>query len=128
MEDRTLADNSYTFLSENETIADKAFDGMKFFKVEMKPKDAGSPYSKAIAWVNMDNYGIYKMECYDKKDQSLLKTILFVKIETVDGVLIPTQTLVSNAKKGTKTLLALDKLKVNNGLKADIFSVKNLEQ
>jgi outer membrane lipoprotein-sorting protein len=128
MEDRVLEDNSYSFLAEGEVLADKAFEGMKFYKVEMKPKDPGSPYAKAIAWVNMDNYGIYRMECYDKKDQALLKTILFVKMDSSSGILIPTQTAVLNNKKGTRTLLQLDNLKVNTGLKDEVFSVKNLEQ
>lgn len=128
MEDRALADNSYTLLAEGETLADKAFAGMKFYKIEMKPVAANSPYAKAVAWVNADNYGIYKMECYDKKDGSLLKTISFVKIELVQGVLIPTQTAIKNHKKGTTTLLQLGNLKVNTGLADDVFSVKNLEQ
>ena len=128
MEERVFEDNSYTFLAEGEVLADKAFTGMKFFKIELKPKAANAPYAKAIAWVNADNYGIYKMECYDKKDSSLLKTITFPKLELVQGGLIPTQTMVVNHKKGTQTLLQLANLKVNTGLKDDVFSVKNLEQ
>ena len=128
MEERYLEDNTYTFLSDNETLADKAFAGMKFTKIAMKPTDPNAPYSKAVAWVNMANNFIYKMDCFDKKDGALLKTILFVKVETIKGVLVPTQTLVSNVKKGTKTLMAMANVQVNIGLKDDVFSVKNLEQ
>jgi Outer membrane lipoprotein-sorting protein len=53
---------------------------------------------------------------------------VFVKVENVKGVLVPTQTLVSNIKKGTKTLLALNEIQVNTGLKDSVFSVQNLEQ
>jgi len=128
LEERYFEDNTYTFLSENETIADKAFTGMKFDKIEMKPVKTDSPYAKAVAYVNMDNNFIYKMDCFDKKDGSLLKTILFVKVETIKGILVPTQTMVTNHKKGTKTLLQLNNVDVNTGLKDELFSVKNLEQ
>ena len=94
----------------------------------MVRKDGTSPYSKEVAYVNMDNNFIYKLECYDKKDGALLKTFIFVKVETIKGVLVPTQTLVSNSKKGSKTLLALTAPEVNTGVKADVFSVQNLEK
>ena len=128
MEDRGFADGSYTFVAENEVLADKAFAGMKFYKIEMKPVEKDAPYAKTSLWINMENFGVYQVECFDAKDNSLLKTISFPKIEVVNGILIPTQTMVVNHQKGSKTLLALANLKVNQGLKDDIFSVKNLEQ
>ena len=128
LESRKLADNTYTFLSDNEVVADKAFEGMKFSKIEVKAKADDSPYSKSIFWVNMDNSHVYKIEAYDKSGGALLKTILFVKFEDQKGLKVPVQTAVTNHKKGTRTLLQLNNLKVNSGLKDDVFSVKNLEQ
>jgi hypothetical protein len=128
LEDRQLGDNTYTFIAGDLTIADKAFDGMKFDKVEMKPVDASSPYSKTVAYANQADHFIYKLECYDKKDGSLLKTFLFVKVENLKGHLVPTQTLVSNSKTGTKTLLALEDVKVDVGAQPELFSEKNLEK
>jgi hypothetical protein len=128
MEDRFIEDNTNTFLSDEETIADKAFTGMKFSKIELKAKADNCPYAKTIAYVNMADNFIYKMECYDKKDNSLLKTVLFVKVDTIKGVLIPVQTLVTNHRKGTRTLLQMNDMKVNVGLKDEVFSVKNLGQ
>ncbi|HEY3446118.1 MAG TPA: outer membrane lipoprotein-sorting protein [Myxococcales bacterium] len=128
LEERYLEDNTYTLLAENETLADKAFAGMKFNKIEMKPTKPSCPYSKAIGWANADNGYIYKLDCFDKKDGSLLKTILFVKIDTLKGLLVPTQMVVTNHKKGTKTLMQLNGAEVNVGLSDDVFSVKNLEQ
>ncbi len=128
LEERYFEDNTYTFLSENETIADKALSGMKFNKIEMKPVKASCPYAKAVAFVNADNNFVYRMDCYDKKDGSLLKTILFAKVDTLKGILVPTQMVVTNFKKGTRTLLQLNNVEVNVGLKDEVFSVKNLEQ
>jgi hypothetical protein len=128
LEERYFEDNAYTFLSENETIADKAFDGMKFWKIEMKPAKSNCPYAKSVAWVNMSDNFIYKLDCYDKKDGSLLKTIVFPKVENIQGVLVPTQSMVTNHKKGSKTLLQLNGVQVNTGIKDEVFSVKQLEQ
>jgi hypothetical protein len=128
LSDKKFEDHSHTFISENETIADQAFAGMKFYKIEMKPVDPTSPYSKEIAYINMDDNFVYKLECFDKKDNALLKTFLFVKVQNIKGVLVPVQTMVTNSKKGTKTLLALNDPQVNSGVKAETFTVKNLEQ
>jgi outer membrane lipoprotein-sorting protein len=127
MQDRKLEDNTYTFLAENETLADKAFEGMKFFKIEVKAKASDSPYSKSVFWINADDFHAAKVEAYDAKGGALLKTILFVKYDEQKGVKMPVQTMVTNHKKGTKTLLQLNNLKVNTGLSDTVFSVKNLE-
>jgi hypothetical protein len=128
LEDRKFSDNAYTFLAGGATIDDKAFDGMKFDKVEMRPADPNAPYSKCVAYANQADHFIYKLECYDKKDGALLKTILFVQVENLKGHLIPTQTLVSNNKAGTKTLLAMSNVQVDVGASADLFTEANLEK
>lgn len=128
LEDKKFEDHTYTFIASDVTIADKAFAGMKFSKIEMKPVDATSPYSKEVAYVNQDDSFVYKLECFDKKDGALLKTFLFVKVQNIKGVLVPVQTIVTNSKKGTRTLLALTDPQVNSGVKSEVFTVKNLEQ
>jgi hypothetical protein len=128
LEDKSFDDNSYAFLAADQAIADKAFEGMKFDKIEMKPKDASAPYSKTIAYANQADHFVYRLECFDKKDGALLKTFLFVKVESVKGHLVPTQTLVVNNKAGTKTLLAMADLQVDVGAKSELFSEKNLEK
>jgi len=127
MEDRKLEDSTYTFLEENVTLADKAFEGMKFNKIEVKAKSDDSPYAKSNIYINMDDNHAYKVEVYDKKGGALWKTILFVKYDDQKGIKMPVQTLVTNHKKGSKTLLQLNNLQINTGLKDDTFSVKNLE-
>jgi hypothetical protein len=128
LEDKTFEDHAYTFLVGDVTIADKAFEGMKFDKIEMKPKDASGPYAKTVAYANQADHFVYKLECYDKKDGALLKTFLFVKVESFKGHLFPTQTLVANNKNGTKTLLAMADVQVDSGVSPALFSEKNLEK
>lgn len=128
LEERYFEDNTYTFLSANETLPDKAFAGMTFNKIEMKSVKSDCPYAKSVAWVNAQNDCIYRIDCFDKKDGSLLKTILTVRVDTIKGILVPTQMIVTNHRKGSKTLMQLNNVEVNVGLKDDVFSVKNLEQ
>jgi outer membrane lipoprotein-sorting protein len=109
-------------------LADKAFAGQTFAKIEAKSKADNSPYSKSILWIDSKDNEIYKIEAYDKTGGALLKTFLFVKFDTQKGLRTPIQTMVTNHKKGTKTLLQLNGLKVNSGLSDEVFSVKNLEQ
>ena len=128
LEERYFEDNTYTFLSANETLPDKSFAGMTFNKIEMKSVKSDCPYSKSVAWVNVNNNMIYKLDNFDKKDGSLLKTTLTVKVETIKGILVPTQMIVTNHRKGSKTLMQLNNVEVNVGLKDDVFSVQNLEK
>ena len=78
--DKSFADHTYTLLEENVTLADLAFKGMTFSKIEMKPVDLTTPYSREVAYVNNDNGFIYKLECFDRKDNALLKTFLFIRL------------------------------------------------
>jgi outer membrane lipoprotein-sorting protein len=127
MQDRKLEDGNYTFVGENETLDDAAFAGKKFYKLEMASKDASSPYSRSVFWLSMDDYQPARIDAFDAKTGALVKTILFPVYEEQKGIKVPVQTLVINLKRGSKTLLQLNNLKVNSGLKDDVFSVKNLE-
>ncbi|HOV14620.1 MAG TPA: outer membrane lipoprotein-sorting protein [Spirochaetota bacterium] len=122
MEDRDFEDFNYKF------IKDDKFQNKECFVLETTPKDKNAPYSRSIMWIAKDDYFIYKVEAYDKKDDKLLKTIVFVEVKNYDGILVPTKMVVDNAKEGTKTLLAMNNVKINSGIKDEIFSVQNLEK
>jgi outer membrane lipoprotein-sorting protein len=120
LEDREFGDYQYTYIKED------TFNGKPTDVVEMKPVDAKSPYLKAIAWVEKENSGIVKMETYDKKGM-LWKTFTFT-IEVIQGINIPKKTEINNVQENHKTVLELNAIKVNSGLKSDIFSMQNLEK
>jgi hypothetical protein len=128
LEDHQFNDFAYKFLSEGDTIADPAFAGMKFFRVESTPKKPGSPYSKMVLWINMDDFYTYRIETFDKADDSLWKTISVTKVEKMSGMLIGTQTYLENRKRGSKTTLLASGIKIDAQLPSDAFSVKGLEK
>lgn len=59
-------------------LGEETFDGRPHFMVERDPVDARSGYSRQIAWIDTDQYRVWKVEFYDRRG-SLLKTL------TVDG-------------------------------------------
>ncbi|HOJ65218.1 MAG TPA: outer membrane lipoprotein-sorting protein [Spirochaetota bacterium] len=122
MEDRDLDDFDYKYIKDDKT------QNIDCFVIEATPKSKNAPYSRSFMWVSKNNYFIYKIEAYDKKDDKLLKTIVFVEVKEIQGVLVPTKTVVDNAKEGTKTLLSITNIKINSGIKDDIFTVQNLER
>ena len=46
----------------------------------------------------------------------------------IDGVIIPTDTLVVNNIEGTKTRIQVGDVKLNTGLNSAIFTIQNLEK
>ena len=123
MEDHEFADYTYKY------IKDDAYKGMDCHVIAMFPTDENAPYSKQIAWINKENYFMYKAECYDKKGaKSLIKTIVFLDVKDFNGVLIATKIVVDNHKGIHKTLLQMDDVKINVGLKDSVFTVQNLQR
>jgi outer membrane lipoprotein-sorting protein len=122
LEDRKYEDYSYKFLR------DETYNSMDCFVVEMTSNDKNAPYSKSIAWVNKKDYFIYRIDAFDRKKNELLKKFTFVEVKEFKGVLIPTKIAVENVREQTRTLMQTDNLQVNSGIKADIFSVQNLEK
>ncbi len=122
MENRSQEDFIYTYQK------DETYNGKDCFVVKTEPKDPESPYAYSMIWVSKDDYFTYKLECYDKKDGSLCKVIVMAEVKVIDGVIMPVKTVVDNKKDGTKTLLSLSNVKINTGIKDDIFTVQNLEK
>jgi len=122
MEDRDFEDFDYKYLK------DEKYGEKECYVIEATPKDKTSPYSRTIMWVSKSDYFTYKLEAYDRKDDKLFKTIVMVEVKIIDGVIIPSKTVVDNHKDGTKTLLSMSNMKINSGIKDSIFSVQNLEK
>ena len=123
METHVFEDFTYKYIKK------EAYNEMDCYVIESFPEDKNAPYSKQILWINSKDYFTYKMDCYDKKkEKGLLKTIVITEVKVIDGVIMPIKIVVDNHKTKGKTLLKMDNLKINIGLKNNIFSVQNLEK
>jgi len=125
MEDHEFEDFDYEFVSENEKLNIKEYAGMKFYIIKAYPKDKNAPYSYIKTWISMDNYFAYQSIPYDKKGNPEKIMIMF-DVENIQGILIPKKTLVVNQKEKHQTLMTMDNIKINTGLKDYIFEVQNL--
>lgn len=61
----------YTYLY----LRDENFDGRAHFVIERVPVDRKSGYKRQIVWIDQDEYRVWKVEYYDRKD-ALLKTLV----------------------------------------------------
>lgn len=121
LEDHDFIDYSYTFIGEQQ-VNKKAV-----YVVEFTPKNKSSPYSKEVHYMQKDSFFPSKVDYYDKKNK-FLKSILNVKTELRNGVIIPTRVVVDNKQEGQKTLLQAQRVVVNQPVPERVFSIQNLER
>ncbi|MBN2534508.1 MAG: outer membrane lipoprotein-sorting protein [Spirochaetales bacterium] len=121
LDDQALEDFTYTYIKEDE------YNGMLCDVIESVPLDKDAPYSKQIVWISKDDSFAYKIECYDKKNKTLLKTILFLETTVIDTIIIAKRMVIDNNSQGTKTIMELQDIKVNQDIPDTIFSLQNLD-
>jgi len=115
-----LDDYNYTLLRSEE------FDGQDCYVVESVPKPGKKKsYSKTVSWVRKDIFLIVRVDFYDKKGR-LLKRLQASDIENIDGIWTARRLELENFQKKHKTILELDNIRYNTGLRDDVFSERNL--
>lgn len=123
MAERVLDDYSYKLLGEGEVI-----DGRKTFKIEARPVSPDkSQYAYVYIWVPVDVPYSTLVEMYDKNGQRLrvLKASDLVKIS---NIWVAKRIEMNSPTEGTKTILMVDDIKFNTGLKDDMFTQQALEK
>ncbi|MBS1787817.1 MAG: outer membrane lipoprotein-sorting protein [Acidobacteria bacterium] len=123
MAERVIDDFTYKMLSEGEVI-----DGRKTYKIEAHPVSPDkSQYAYVYIWVPMDVPYSVLVEMYDRNGQRLriLKASDLVKIS---NIWVAKRIEMSSPTEGTKTVLLVDEIKFNTGLKEDLFTQQSLEK
>ena len=94
--------------------------------LESIPNGIKSEYSKHVSWVTKDNYLTLKEESFDQ-DRALLKSksITYQKIKAYN---IMKELYVKNVQRNHQTVLKFNDLKVDSGIKDNIFHEKNLKR
>lgn len=111
---RTLQDYTYKLLKE-ETIGDKSC-----WVIESIPKQGvTTDYAKIVSWIWKDDYLAVKEEFYDKKGN--LKKIKTMDTQQVEKYWVPSKMSMEDLKSEHKTTLLFDQIKVDTGLKNEIF-------
>ncbi|MBK7600218.1 MAG: outer membrane lipoprotein-sorting protein [Acidobacteria bacterium] len=123
MAERVIDDFSYTVLSEGEQV-----DGRKTYKIEGRPVSPDkSQYAYVYLWVPVDLPYVVLGEMYDKQGQRQ-RIYKAMSLEKISGIWIARQVEMSSPPDGTKTILMVDEVRFNTGLKEDMFTQQALEK
>jgi len=94
------------------------------FIVDLKPKSDDPAYSHLVAYINKKNYYPVQFDYYDSKNQFVKKsTYRYIK---VSGYWISDVAAMEDLKKNHKTTIYMSDIKINQGLKDDLFTLENL--
>lgn len=123
MAERVLDDYTYKLFGEGEVV-----DGRKTYKIEARPVSPDkSQYAYVYIWVPQDVPYSVLVEMYDKTGQRLrvLKASELVKIS---NIWVAKHIEMSSPTEATRTVLMVDEIKFNTGLKEDLFTQQALEK
>ena len=113
--------NTYNYLA-NETIND-----IETFKVEMRPLDKYSGYTRFVAWVDTEHYRIQKIDFYDRRD-TLLKTLTSVDFKLYkDKFWRADKQFMVNHKTGKSTDIVISNLTFDVDIDDSIFNENRLK-
>lgn len=140
----TIRDQGDSFLNSELTYADvtprtidedthkllgvKKVGDMEFYVVESLPKEATPLYGKRVQWFNKaadwNDCANVRIDYYDSK-ANLLKE-QFIKWQRVNGAWVWDRVLVRNYQTLRASIFLISDVKINTGLKDDIFSERTL--
>ena len=111
---------TYQYLGEEE------FDGRNHFMVERDPVDRKSGYSRQVAWIDTDEYRVWKVDFYDRRG-SLLKTLTVSGYnQYLDQFWRADLWLMVNHKTGKQTELSWEGFVFGNGYEDKDFNRNSL--
>lgn len=109
-------------------LGDEVIDGVDTFKLELKPEDKYSGYTRSIVWVDKQEYRPMRIDYYDRRN-TLLKTLTFVDYKQYLGKYwrASIQKMV-NHKTGKSTDIEIKNLEFDVGLNDKDFSESRLQR
>lgn len=123
MAERVLDDFEYRMLSESDAI-----DGHKTYKIEAKPVAPNrSQYKYIYLWVPQDIPYVIHAEMYDQRGQ-LVRVFHASALEKISGIWVAKRVEMSTPSEKTKTILLIEDIRFNVGLKDDLFTPQAVEK
>ncbi|MGD9157122.1 MAG: outer membrane lipoprotein-sorting protein [Desulfobacteraceae bacterium] len=120
MGDRNVEEDTHTLLGEEE-INEQAC-----WKIESVPIDKDDMYTRKVVWVLKSAYLAVKAEYYDK--DGLIKTFRAVDFREQDGFWTVFRSEMDNVSRSHKTILEMDAMKYNTGIKDSLFTVSAIQR
>jgi outer membrane lipoprotein-sorting protein len=109
-----IDDYTYTLIREENV------KGEPCYMIEATPKKAEF-YRKVVVWVRKGNFIPSKADFYDINGQ-YLKQGLFENVKNIKGINTPTHIEMHNVQNGRATIIDLNNVIYDSGLKDDIFT------
>jgi outer membrane lipoprotein-sorting protein len=123
LSERVLDDFTYKLIGEGEVI-----DGRKTYKIEARPVSPDkSQYAYVYVWVPKDAPYTVMAEMYDKQGQKQ-RILKAGNLEKISGIWVAKRVEMSTPAEGTKTILTLEDIRFNTGLKEEMFTQQALEK
>ncbi len=123
MAERILDDFSYRLIGEGEII-----DGRRTWKIEARPVSPDrSQYAWIYLWVPQDLPYATLVEMYDRQGQRL-RILKASQLEKISGIWVARNLEMSSPVENTRTVLYIEEVRFNTGLKEDLFSQQSLEK
>ena len=123
MAERVLEDFEYRLLSEGEVV-----DGRKTFKIEQRPVSADkSQYDHLYVWIAQDIPVVVMAEYYDHAGNKV-RLMTVGQVEKISGIWIGRRVEMNSVTEGSRTILVINEVRFNSGLKEDLFTQQALER
>jgi hypothetical protein len=121
LEERDVDQYDYS-LDGEETIG-----GAACWRLNARPRQTKvSQYSRSRLWVRRDNYAVARIENFVKDD--LVRRLEYQEIQNVHGIWSARVLEMSDLKRGSRTVLRLDKLQYNLAVKDEDFTLQALRR
>ena len=121
MGDRNVDEDTHTLLRS------EVRDGHDCWVLESVPVDSDDMYSKKTSWIRKDALVPLRIDYYDHHGE-LMKTLTLSDIKQIDGFWISLHREMKHYQLNHKTILTMDDIKFNSGIKDSIFRVSSIQR
>jgi Outer membrane lipoprotein-sorting protein len=119
LEERDVNQYDYRLLGE------AVVDGAACWQIESTPrKTKTSQYTKSVVWIRKDNFAIVQVESYIKSE--VVRRLKYSNFAEVQGIWTGRRLEMHDLRRGSRTILTLEKLEYNVPLKEEDFSIQAL--
>jgi outer membrane lipoprotein-sorting protein len=114
-------------LDNHTLLREETYNGKPCYVIESRPRDSSYQYSRMVQWIDKDTKIGYKIELYDRRNNSPVKIVEMKEVKDLQGRLSPTVTTMTTTGAGTSTTIYMDILKYDDPIPEGVFTTAYLE-
>ena len=106
---------------------DETVDGATCWRIESTPRETkSSQYTRSLVWVRKDNYALVQIESFIK--DLLVRRLVYSDIQNVQGIWTARRLEMTDARRGSRTRLTLEKLQYNIPMNDEDFTLQAIRR